>query len=421
MINKTRNSPIKILCVYFFGKPNGYEPGWYRFDLFVEILKKRGYNTWILGYKRKTNNIKESIFGHTKIDERNKVITLIKPRWFAIIDTLLYNFLLIDGFAYSILLLNVCKKMKFDTVILADDTIGINFYFLSLSKLFLREINIIIDYQDLTARLHTYKSRNFVKRLISIIIDEIINPKLAGKLITVTNYRKRYMKDKTNIKNIYVISEMNIPKRKFLILNKEECRKILALPNKRIIIWTGRLGGQTTQDVMLLLKALTLCKTKDIKIIIIGSGDLKSINLLKTYAKENNIDLTMTGYISSLDDKYWLYLRAADVGIFLRPNSDYAHFLTGRKVSDYYSVGLPVIVPCLKGQLETLKGNGLCYEPDNAQDLANKIDEIFKLDLEELGRNSLKIAKEMLSPSKLEEIILDMESKGFFNKNLKRL
>jgi len=35
-----------------------------------------------------------------------------------------------------------------------------------------------------------------------------------------------------------------------------------------------------------------------------------------------------------------------------------------RKVSDYMGVRLPVIVPCLKGQLEVIKGNGLCYKPE---------------------------------------------------------
>jgi glycosyltransferase involved in cell wall biosynthesis len=84
---------------------------------------------------------------------------------------------------------------------------------------------------------------------------------------------------------------------------------------------------------------------------------------------------------------------AADIGIFIRPRTLFSHFLSGRKVSDYMRVGLPVIVPCLAGQLEVIKGNGLCYKPEDVKDLAMKIDKILEMDLDYMGYISRQIVE----------------------------
>jgi glycosyltransferase involved in cell wall biosynthesis len=84
---------------------------------------------------------------------------------------------------------------------------------------------------------------------------------------------------------------------------------------------------------------------------------------------------------------------AADIGIFIRPRTLFSHFLSGRKVSDYMRIGLPVIVPCLSGQLEIIKGNGLCYKPEDVKDLAMKIDKILEMDLQYMGSISRQIVE----------------------------
>jgi glycosyltransferase involved in cell wall biosynthesis len=63
---------------------------------------------------------------------------------------------------------------------------------------------------------------------------------------------------------------------------------------------------------------------------------------------------------------------------------------------DYMGIGLPVIVPCLAGQLEIIRGNGLCYKPGDVLDLAKKIDEILNLDLINMGMKSREIANSIL-------------------------
>lgn len=401
---KNNKDKIKILNVFFSNSASGYRKGWNRFDIFTGLLRKKDCEVWILGYLQNWKNNKEKLFGKIHMDYNNKIINLTQPRWIDSIDVIFNNLGFLGGFAYALMMHILCKKFNFKTIILADDMSGTNFYFLIINKLLFLKINTIIDYQDLTARMHTYKSKNKIRRIIEILLDEVINPKFAGKLITITEYGKNYLAMRSGVKKIFVLPNICIVNSELILLSKELIRKELGLPlDKKIIVWSGFLGGQTTKDVFLLLKAITLTSIKDnIMVVIIGETNNVDSKILKTYADKHKLNLIFTGYLPSDGDLYWKYLRAADIGVFLRPNSDYAHFLTGRKVVDFISVGLPVIVPCLKGQLETIKGNGICYIPEDAKDLAEKINEIFKLDLNLLSQKSIEIAEKFLSPEVIE-------------------
>jgi glycosyltransferase involved in cell wall biosynthesis len=290
--------------------------------------------------------------------------------------------------------------------------VGTNFYFLLIKKMFRMKINTIIDYQDLTARLHTFKSKNFLKRIISTTIDEVINPKLAKKIITITNFGKEFLFHRSKVNKSFMIphilkfdSELNLK------INKEEAKKYLGYnPKYFIFIWSGHLGGFTTNDVLFLIKGISMSKYRDnILLLLTGSSpNYHIINYIYSYAKRLNVNVKHLGY---LDKKtYMQYLQASDVGIFIRPQSLFAHFLTGGKVFDYMLAGLPVIVPCLKGQLEVIKGNGLCYKPEDTKDLAMKIDKILEMDLQHMGSLSRQIVE-----SNLKYVIELMNSKEFLD------
>ena len=403
--------PIKILHVFFSGSTSGYRPGWARFDTITELLREKGFDVWVLGYAQNWSNIKRKILGSINIDLKNKIINITKPRWLAAIDVLINNFILLGGLGYAMLLYTICKKLRINSIILADDMIGTNFYFLLMKKMSRMKINTIIDYQDLTARLHTFKSKNIIKRIISTTIDEVINPKLAKKIITITNFGKEFLFHRSKISRGFVIphilkfnSELNLK------TNKEKAKKYLGYdPKYFIFIWSGHLGGFTTNDVLFLIKGISMSKYRDnILLLLTGSSPNHYINYIYSYAKRLNVNVKHAGY---LDKKtYMQYLQASDVGVFIRPQTLFAHFLTGGKVFDYMSAGLPVIVPCLKGQLEVIKGNGLCYKPGDVKDLAMKIDKILKMDLQQMGYISRKIVE-----SNLKYVVELMNSKEFLD------
>jgi glycosyltransferase involved in cell wall biosynthesis len=260
------------------------------------------------------------------------------------------------------------------------------------------KINTIIDYQDLTARLHTFKSKNFLKRIISTTIDEVINPKLAKKIITITNFGKEFLFHRSKINKGYVIPNLFRPEYQIEEnYNKNEIRRKLGLPSQSIIfIWSGHLGGFTTDDFLFLIRALSLSKNKSkILLLLTGSAPNRDKIIINSFAKEVGVNIKHIGYV---DKKlYWQYLMAADIGVFIRPRTLFSHFLTGGKVMDYMGIGLPVIVPCLAGQSEIIKGNGLCYKPEDVLDLAKKIDEILNLDLINIGMKSREIANSILN------------------------
>jgi glycosyltransferase involved in cell wall biosynthesis len=392
--------PIRILHVFFSGSTSGYRPGWIRFDTITELLREKGFDIWILGYAQNWSNLKRKILGGIDVDTKNKIINITQPRWLAAIDVLINNFILLGGLGYAILLYTICKKLKINSIILADDMVGTNFYFLLIKKMFRMKINTIIDYQDLTARLHTFKSKNFLKRIISTTIDEVINPKLAKKIITITNFGKEFLFHRSKINKGYVIpnlfrAEYHIEKN----YNKNEIRRKLGLPSQSIIfIWSGHLGGFTTDDVLFLIRAIALSKNKSkILLLLMGSTTERHRFIINNFAKKLDVYVKHVGYVDAKSYLYWQYLMAADIGIFIRPRTLFSHFLTGRKVMDYMGIGLPVIVPCLAGQLEIIKGNGLCYKPEDVLDLTKKIDEILNLDLINMGIKSKEITNSILN------------------------
>jgi glycosyltransferase involved in cell wall biosynthesis len=406
--------PIRILHVFFSGSTSGYRPGWIRFDTITNLLREKGFDVWILGYAQNWSNLKRKILGGIDVDTKNKIINITQPRWLAAIDVLIHNFILLGGLGYAILLYTICKKLRINSIILADDMIGTNFYFLLMKKISRMKINTIIDYQDLTARMHTFKSKNVLKRIISTTIDEVINPKLAKKIITVSNFGKEFLFYRSKINKGFVIPE-SLFRSEYQIkvnYNKYEIRRKLGLNSQSIIfIWSGHLGGFTTNDVLFLIRAISLSKNKrKILLLLIGGGTDKDKFYIDYFARKTGVNVKHVGYVDAKSYLYWQYLMSADIGIFIRPRTLFSHFLTGRKVVDYMGVGLPVIVPCLAGQLEIIKGNGLCYKPEDVKDLAMKIDKILEMDLDYMGYISRQIVE-----SNLKYVIELMNSKEFLD------
>jgi len=398
LLRKMNNiKPIRILHAFFSVSTSGYRPGWGRFDMITELLRGKGFDVWVLGYAQNWSNIKRKILGSIDVDAKNKIINITQPRWLAAIDVLIHNFILLGGLGYAMLLYTICKKLKINSIILADDMVGTNFYFLLIKKMTRMKINTIIDYHDLTARLHTFKSKNFLKRIISTTIDEVINPKLAKKIITITNFGKEFLFHRSKINRGFVIPNLFRPEYQIEEkYNKNEIRRKLGLPSQSIIlIWSGPLGGLTTDGVLFLIRALSLSKNKSkILLLLTGSAPNRDKIIINSFAKKVGVNIKHIGYV---DKKlYWQYLMASDIGIFIRPRTLFSHFLTGGKVMDYMGVGLPVIIPCLAGQLEIIRGNGLCYKPEDVLDLAKKIDEILNLDLINMGMKSREIVNSIL-------------------------
>jgi len=390
-------------------------PGWSRFDTINELLRDRGFDVWIIWYIHKWSSIKHKIFGSIEVDPKNKIINISPPRWLAALNVLINQF---GGMGFAILLYIICKKLKMKAIILQDHMIEGNFFFLLFKKIFRLKISTIIDYHDLTARWAYYNSKNKLKKLLEpfhVAIDEVINPRLSGKIIAVTNFLKNFIFHRSKINKGFVIPEVFRPPYQIEVnYDKNEIRRKLGLnPHSVILIWAGALGGFAVNDILFLIRAISLSKNKNkILLLLLAWGASEdTIITINNFAKEVGVNIKYFGYIDNRKLLYWEYLMASNIGVFIRPQTLFSHVLTGRKVQDYMGVGLPVIVPCLAGQLEIIKGNGLCYKPEDVLDLAKKIDEILNLDLINMGMKSREIVNSILNDVK--KLILRQDFKDF--------
>jgi len=404
--------PIRIAHVAYI-----LVPGWGRFDTINELLRDRGFDVWIIWYLQNWQSIKRKILGSIDIDLKNKIINITLPRWLEAINVLINQFIL-NGVGYAILLYIICKKLKIKAIILQDHMIEVNFFFLLFKKIFRLKINTIIDYHDLTARWAYYNSKNKLKKLLEpfhVVIDEVINPRLAGKIIAVTKFCKNFIFRRSKINKGFVIPEVFKPPFQIEVnYDKNEIRRKLGLNLQSVIlVWTGWLVGFAVNDILFLIRAISLSKNKNkILLLLLAAGAKKdTIITINNFAKEVGVNIKYLGFIDNKKLLYWEYLMASNIGVFIRPQTLFSHVLTGRKVQDYMGVGLPVIVPCLAGQLEIIKGNGLCYKPEDVLDLAKKIDEVLNLDLISMGMKSKEITNSILDDVK--KLIFGQDFKDF--------
>jgi glycosyltransferase involved in cell wall biosynthesis len=99
--------------------------------------------------------------------------------------------------------------------------------------------------------------------------------------------------------------------------------------------------------------------------------------------------------------------KVSDIGFMSGVNEIFMHFIGGVKLSEYLAAGLPVIAPSLYGIKEIIKDNGVFYNPDDINDLKQKLIFMLNADLKRMGEKSKEIAYELLSPSALRSYLND--------------
>jgi glycosyltransferase involved in cell wall biosynthesis len=169
----------------------------------------------------------------------------------------------------------------------------------------------------------------------------------------------------------------------------EYLRKRFNLPDKNIVLFTGRINEEKNLDV--LIKSIPyVLKKIDAHFLIVGSGGEYKNKLMNLAKKLHIMDyITFTDFIDWKD--YPNIYNIADV--FAIPSeSELQSIVTMEAIAS----GLPVVV-VNKGALPELANmnNGFIFEPKNSKQMAEYIDKI--LSNEELkktmGENSLELIK----------------------------
>ena len=380
----------------------GYRKEYQRFDIIISELRKAGHEVHVIGLKRKWNNKKQKIFGY--FEQANGAINIIEPRWASMIDVLMDR-LFIAGFFEVLMFLILCLKVKPDVVIIQDEPVGFSFWFTIFSKIF--KIKTFADYQDLIVRLVSYPNNKGLSYKLGILINEKIVPRNVKGLIVMNQFGKKYFNDIT--KRIFIIREL-VNSETYNDVADEIKNRIISEFNINLkkfkILWVGRLHPRHLKSLVMLFRAVNEIPFKEkIQIIIVGSGE--QLPYLMRLGKTLSLDVIYTGFLPPVSQSLIALYKVSDIGFMSGVNEIFMHFIGGVKLSEYLSAGLPVIAPSLYGIKEIVKDNGVFYNPDDINNLKQKLIFMLNADLKRMSEKSKEIAYELLSSQAFRNILND--------------
>jgi glycosyltransferase involved in cell wall biosynthesis len=232
---------------------------------------------------------------------------------------------------------------------------------------------------DAAIEMGELKSKHF--RKFSFALEKQLYTK-ADKIIAVTQrFKDRIVAKGFNEEKICVIrngSDMQFEKKAVL----EELKMKYNPDNQFIVIYAGILG--IAQNIKTILDAALILQKKEIRFILVGTGPEEK--LLKDYSNGNIINnVVFTGQVPK--DEISDYMSLADCGVIPLKNIPVFESTIPSKLFDYMSANLPILLGVRGEAKEILDDSkaGLGFEPDNAEDLAEKI--LY------LSKNSIEINK----------------------------
>jgi glycosyltransferase involved in cell wall biosynthesis len=393
---------MKIIYIYYGWGHTGYRKGYQRFDIIVSELRKAEHEVYVVGLKKIWNNKKQKIFGH--FEQADEATNIIEPRWASMIDVLMDKFFL-SGFFEAVMFLILYLKVKPDGVIIQDDPVGFNFWFTIFSKIF--KIKTFADYQDLIVRLVSYPNKKEKLYKLGILINERIVPRNAKGLIVTTEFGKKYFSPVA--RQIFIIRELVDPEN-YNDISDEIKNQVISKFNinlkKYKILWVGYIGPRHLKSLVMLFKAVNDIPYKEkIQTIIVGSGD--HLPYLMRLSKTLSLDVVYTDYLPPVSQSLIALYKICDIGFMSGVDELFMHFVAGLKLSEYLASDLPVIAPSLYGIKEVIKDNGVLYNPNDINDLKQKIIFMLNADLKEMSLQSKRIVRELLSPMAFRNILND--------------
>jgi len=213
-------------------------------------------------------------------------------------------------------------------------------------------------------------------------ISHNIAIKKANKILAISEATKSdiikyYPKAESKIKVIY----NGWDKEEFKPIGVDKKERICSKYNlpKDFLLYIGRI--ETKKNIQNLVKAYNLLNT-DMPLVLAGRPGNYGFNEVKELAKDNS-NIIFTGYIPQED--YQLLIAASTVFIF---PSKFEGF--GIPVLEAMGSGVPVICSDIPVLHEVASNAAIFFNPDDYNDIANKIDLLIKnkdrrLELIELG------------------------------------
>lgn len=259
---------------------------------------------------------------------------------------------------------------KYDIVYVTSPPLFVGMIGLVL-KFFFPNTKFVFEVRDLwpDAAIEMGELKNKQFRNFSYSLEKSLYKK-ADHIVAVTKrFKTRIIEKGYSGKKISVIrngSDLSFQK----VVVPKELNEKFQTDNKFIIIYAGILG--IAQNLTTVLKAAERLRDDDILFLLVGTGPEESI--LKDYSEFRNLtNVIFTGEIPK--EKMSEYFSLADYGIIPLKNIKVFERTIPSKLFDYMSANLPIILGVRGEAKEILEKSeaGICFEPDNVEDLVDKI------------------------------------------------
>jgi glycosyltransferase involved in cell wall biosynthesis len=211
------------------------------------------------------------------------------------------------------------------------------------------------------------KSLKAVNRILSELTLRAV--KKSDLTVVPSNYFKNELRRIINVKNVFTNPSGGVDKKKFFYYKIS--KKIFTIG------YVGKISEN--KGILVLLEALRYLEFP-YKLIIIGEGPLT--NFVKKYCIDNGLDCHVFFLGIIKNDMLVNYYNRFNVFVFptLRRSESF-----GNVAIEAMACGVPIIGSKTSGLLDYIKDkkNGYFFEPGNALDLADKINEYKSLSDEE--------------------------------------
>jgi len=315
------------------------------------------------------------------------------------------------SFAFLGSLSTILSWKKYNIIYVTSPPLFVGIIGLSL-KFFFPKTKFIFEVRDLwpDAAIEMGELKNKQFRKFSFALERQLYKK-ADKIIAVTQrFKERIITKGFFEEKICVIrngSDMQFEKK--TIAKSFELK--FKSNNEFIIIYAGILG--IAQNIKTILDTAIILKKENIKFLLIGSGPEQKI--LKDYSKQNNIENVK--FIEQVPkNKISDYMSLADCGIIPLKKIPVFETTIPSKIFDYMSANLPILLGVKGEAKEILEQSeaGICFEPDDVDDLVEKILYMKnnRSELEEMRTKGRKFVIRNFNRNKLaeklEKIILEV-------------
>lgn len=339
----------------------------------VRVLANKGHDVTVL--TEMPNHPKGTIFdaykGKIFLTEKLEDF-LVKRVWIYtnVNKNFITRFLFYITFALLGSIYPIFSWKKYDIVYVTSPPLFVGIIGLVLKFLF-PSVKFVFEVRDLwpDAAIEMGELTNKHFRKFSFILEKSLY-KNADHIVAVTErFKERIIEKGYSSEKISVIRNGSDLTFQNVEVSQDLIEKYNA-GNKFIVLYAGILG--IAQNLITVLKAAEELRNKDILFLFAGTGPEEKI-LLDYYKSRNLKNVIFAGEIPK--ENMNEYFSLADCGLIPLKNIKVFESTIPSKLFDYMSASLPILLG-VKGEAKEILDKseaGICFEPDNVEDLVNKI------------------------------------------------